>query len=43
MQQIAVVTLGTKDRQAARRFYLDGFAWNPGWRIDAEDRVTFGI
>lgn len=28
-QQIAVVTLGTDDQQAARRFYLEGFGWNP--------------
>lgn len=28
-QQIAVVTLGTNDQQAARRFYLEGFGWTP--------------
>ncbi|SCY23755.1 VOC family protein [Paracoccus tibetensis] len=38
MQQIAVVTLGTTDRQAARRFYLDGFGWSP---VFDNDEIMF--
>lgn len=34
MQQIAVITLGTNDRQAARRFYTDGFGWSPVFEND---------
>lgn len=33
-QQIAVVTLGTNDQQAARRFYLEGFGWTPVFEND---------
>lgn len=28
-QQIAVVTLGTKDSEKSRRFYEEGFGWKP--------------
>jgi catechol 2,3-dioxygenase-like lactoylglutathione lyase family enzyme len=28
-QQIAVITLGSRDPERSRRFYVDGFGWQP--------------
>lgn len=29
MQQISIITLGTVDLARSRKFYVDGFGWNP--------------
>ena len=38
-QQMAVITLGVKDLQRSRRFYVDGFGWKPA--MDTSEVVFF--
>ncbi len=37
-QQISVITLATRDRATARRFYIDGFGWTP---VFENDEIVF--
>lgn len=37
-QQVAVVTLGTADLAASRRFYVEGFGWTP---VFENDEIVF--
>jgi uncharacterized protein len=37
-QRISVVTLGVKDLDVAKRFYVDGLGWQPGF---ADEEIAF--
>lgn len=35
-QHITVITLGVRDREASRRFYVDGLGWTPALEVEGD-------